>query len=481
MSLRKGLTVLLVMAVSSFAACRTTGIIEQKKTDVKNVIIMIPDGCNGSLPALARLCKGRPLALDGILRGTVKTASGDSVITDSGAAATAIATGHKTDNGCVGVIPTGWKWKLKERIIREYRPVATVLEAARSKQKAIGLVVTCGIMDATPASFVSHCASRTNETEILRQMINLDMDVVFGGGKGFLLPKDLGGYREDGKDLCRTLRKRGYRIIETRDELRTLDTGKVWGLFATNSFVSALDAAELGLPQPTPVEMTAKAIELLSRSTNGFCLVIEGSQIDWACHGADPVYAVTEFLAFDEAVGFALDFAANEGRDNTLLLCCPDHGTGGLSIGNTHARQGLKRENSTERLANARFTIGGLCDRIGTNRSRGRLWRAIQQWWDINASDEDIREVRRLADNGRGLGLAISDVIAGRYMGVGWTTGSHTGEDVPLWAYGPGAPSGLIDNTDIGRIAAEAMGVDLEMLTNRLFPCDGVTSKTELR
>jgi alkaline phosphatase len=443
---------------------------EEAKPAVRNVIVMVPDGCDLTIPVVARWMKGSPLALDGIVRGLVKTASRNAVITDSAASATAYATGHKTDNGCISVVPAGVKQTGTNAPVKVYRPVATVLEAARSRKKATGLVVTCTVSHATPAAFAAHSDSRGAEADIIEQMVKGDLDVVFGGGLGLLMPSSQGGKRADGKDLLQTLAERGYRLLQRRAELDSIEALKVWGLFARNAFAPAIDAVALGVQQPTLPEMTKKAIELLAKAPNGFFLMVEGSQVDWGSHAGDVVYAVTEFLAFDEAVKVALDFAQGPGRDNTLLIVCPDHGTGGLSLGATAARELPPPGGMKKALQGKRLTVGALRAKIGKEITADRIKSALKEWWALDVADSDCEQIEDAVADGMGLTEALTQVIVPQYLYVGSTSRNHTGEDVVLWSYGPQAPVGLLDNTDIGRVVAAAMGVDLDKLTDELFP-----------
>ncbi|BFH14930.1 hypothetical protein J6TS7_10940 [Paenibacillus dendritiformis] len=144
----------------------------------RNVIFMVPDGFSPAYAASYRLYKGELSAMDSMLAGMVRTYSANSALTDSAAAATAMATGHKTNNGMIGTTPDG-----KQR--------RTILEAAREQGKSTGLVASSSITDATPAAFSSHIASRDEESDIAPQQLE-DADVLLGGGKTFFLPESLG-------------------------------------------------------------------------------------------------------------------------------------------------------------------------------------------------------------------------------------------------------------------------------------------------
>ncbi len=441
---------------------------------VKNVIMMVPDGCSNSIQTLARWKKGDALILDSILVGAVKTYMANSVITGSAAAVTAFATGYKTTSGFLSVGPraedvlTTFEHPGKEM---EYRPLATVLEGAKLQGKSTGLVATSNISHATPAGFACHVDNRNNYNEIMEQMVYENIDVAFGGGKLYLLPKSQGGKRTDEENLLKVLLDRGYQFVETEEEMSKVVSGKVWGLFAEHHMSADIDLPRFSPHQPSLAEMTAKAIELLSQDKDGFFLMVEGSQIDWAGHANDPIYMVTDFLAFDEAVKVAVDFARKDKK--TLILAFPDHNCGALSIGHGATKKPYsetKVEDLISPLKGMKITAGALeYQQIGTDHSYANVSKQIKKWWEINITSEDYREIKELMDKGFPLSYSISEVISKNYTVLGWTSHGHTGEDVPLWAYGPNRPVGLYDNTKLAEITASALGFNLDEINRELF------------
>lgn len=444
------------------------------EVEIKNVIIMVPDGCSQSVQTLARWYSENPLMLDEMAAGLVSTYSTDSVITDSSSAATAFATGYKTTNGFVSVGPSN------ESVLSvleypsedlQYRPLATVLEGSKLEGKATGLVATSRITHATPAAFASHVDNRDNENEIMEQMVYEDIDLVFGGGSRHLVSEAEGGKRTDGENLTEVLLDRGYQYVDSRDEMLNLSSGKVWGLFASSHMAPDIDRSELAPEEPSLSEMTGKAVELLSQDEDGFFLMVEGSQVDWANHANDPVYAVTDFLAFDEAVKVAVDFAEKDGH--TLVLVFPDHNTGGMTIGSNSDSNYTSTtvEDVVSPLKGMNLSSTGLATKIGTDLSPENIKAQLKTWWGIDATDEEITEILELHDNGEGLSLdyAISEVISRNHTVIGWTTHGHCGEDVPLWAYGPAHPSGYMDNTDIAEYVSKEMGFDLNKTSSCLY------------
>jgi alkaline phosphatase len=428
---------------------------------VRNVILLIPDGCSEGVVTLARWYRNGPLALDAIQAGAVRTYSADQVITDSAAAATAYATGVKTVNGAIGVAapqdapfrPAGVRWG-------SYQPLATVLEAARRGGRAVGLVATCHMAEATPAAFASHSVARKERDDLILQLAHQNLDVVFGGGAAALSPAG-------GPDLRALLQRRGYAWAATRDELTRLNTGRAWGLFAAESLTPELDRPTFAPNEPTLAEMTRQAITLLSRDADGFFLMVEGSQIDWACHANDPAMAVTEFLAFDDAVGVALAFAAADRR--TLVLACPDHDTGGLAIGARGRPKPKSIDDLAAPLRQMRLSAFGLERKLDGSRNPAEVTAQVEAWWNIRMTSVEAAAITNAIARGQRPAYAIGETVSRGHLPVVWATSDHTATDVPLWSFGPARPTGVLDNTDVAGVIARALEVDLAAATDALF------------
>jgi alkaline phosphatase len=439
----------------------------------RNAILMIPDGCGFSLATLSRWYVGHALALDLMLCGAVRTDATNSIITESAAAATAFATGHKTSVGQLGIGPTHAGQPDVVPVMfdsLQSRPLATLLEAARRNGKSTGLVATCAFEHATPAAFAAHVPDRDDFDEIARQMAHQKIDVVFGGGLGWLLPASQGGRRADDADLTRVLAERDCRLIRTGAELAVAGAAPVWGLFADEHLHPAADRIRQAPIEPSLAEMTAKAISLLACDSSGFFLMVEGSQVDWAGHANDPFYAVTEFLAFDSAVRVAQDFAARDGR--TLVVACSDHNCGGLTIGSATSPMNYDSTSPGDLfdpLRRMRLTSTGLVRELGVDISPENIRRQVRQWWGVALPDSELSFILRRRQQGLDLENALAEDFSSNHSILGWTSRGHTGEDVPLWASGPGHPTGLLDNTGVARAIADALGLDLDAATRELF------------
>ncbi|MBD3366845.1 MAG: alkaline phosphatase [Candidatus Eisenbacteria bacterium] len=278
----------------------------------KNIILMIGDGMAASHITAARVHAGE-LNMERLPSGGLQwTFAANTLVTDSAASGTAIATGHKTYNGAISVT-------------EDRRPVTTVLEHAEARGMATGLVATCSITHATPAVFAAHVDDRSMDNAIALQMAEAGVEVLFGGGWAYFTPSTTpGGAREDGRDLIAEM-ERWTTVVRSAEDFRALgDVESAVGLFAR------AHPGVASVRDPSLVELTAKALEILSSDPDGFFLMVEGSQIDWAGHENDAAYMIDEMMDFDAAVGAAVDFAEGDGR--TLVIVTADHECGGLTV-----------------------------------------------------------------------------------------------------------------------------------------------------
>ncbi|MGE7869411.1 alkaline phosphatase [Bacillus paramycoides] len=434
----------------------------------KNVIIMVMDGTSSSVITLARWYKGAPLALDQIVSGGVRTYSAESAITDSAPAATALATGNKSNSGYVGVLPSVVNSPGLEPVKEEckFRPVANVLEGAKRSGRATGIIATSEIQHATPASFSVHHANRKNFEVLGEQQVYQNIDVVLGGGKAALLPPTSSGIRKDNEDLVKVIQDKGYDFVETKDTLLNSKSNKIWGSFSSNALAFDMDRAATNPEQPTLSQMTEKAIQTLSKDKDGFFLFVEGSKADWAAHVNDPIGMISDVLAFDDAVTATLEFAKKD--RNTMVIALTDHGNSGLSIGNSNTTKGYDTTPVSAfitPLKKAKMTLEGATNKLKDDLSNIKEVAALYGLDNLtNNESEKLKAAQKKAD----VGPILTTLLANR-ANLGFTTGGHTGEDVFLYSYGPQKPYGLVQNTDIAKTMARAMGFQLGDITKKLF------------
>jgi alkaline phosphatase len=161
-------------------------------------------------------------------------------------------------------------------------------------------------------------------SRIAEGLLENKINVMFGGGRESFLPKsDANSKREDERDLISEAKGAGYSYIQDSEELKSARGPFVLGLFQAGGLTTRA-------PEPSLAELTEKAIEILSKERKGFFLMVEGSQIDWACHAGNAGNTVRQTLLFDEAVKSAIDFAMKD--KETLIVVTADHETGGLIV-----------------------------------------------------------------------------------------------------------------------------------------------------
>jgi alkaline phosphatase len=282
---------------------------KQKKTAKlpRNIILMIGDGM-GTAQVYAALTakKGQLNMAHCPYSGFVKTNSADNYITDSGAGATAYATGQKTNNGYVSIGTDG-------------KVLPTILETAEKYGLSTGLVATCAITHATPAAFIAHTPNRDKYEDIAKYFLHTDIDVFIGGGRNNF------DHRADSLNLLDSLRKHGYRVAANLNDVDIKNTPKLAALLAPGHLQKESEGRGDMLSKASIMALT-----ILKRNKTGLFMMIEGSQIDWGGHDQNKDYVVSETVDFDNAVGTVLDFAAKNGE--TLVIITADHETGGFAL-----------------------------------------------------------------------------------------------------------------------------------------------------
>lgn len=416
-----------------------TGWVEKENKKIENVIYMIPDGFNADYATNYRMYKGENAIWDQHLKGMYTTHSANSNITDSAAAGTAMATGEKTNNGMISVDTEG-------------NELETILEASQQEDMSTGLVATSTITHATPAVFASHVDNRDDETEIAKQMVANEVDVLLGGGKNNFLPESEGGNQVE-VNLLEQAREQGYEFIETRDALQKnididVERGdKLLGLFADDALSPEMHRTDT--EEPSLADMTESAIDVLEEDKDGFFLMVEGSQIDWAGHANDAAWAMNEVEAFEEAVEKAIEFAEKDGK--TLVVIGGDHETGGMTVGANGSSDA-----NPELLKNVTATGDHMASKL--NKERSNANEVIETYTDFELTKKEARKIQQ-ADN---TANAINSIISDR-ASIGWTSSNHTGVANVVYAYGPKSDqfSGFHDNTDLPKIITDAADIKL--------------------
>jgi len=412
----------------------------------RNVVFLLGDGMGFAQVKAYRMYADdpatdiiEPLLIDGLLTGAVST---DSIrmdcekadgpctrdpygITDSASSATAYATGRDTLIGRLSMSPSG-------------QIMTTILEAASAHGKSTGLVATSQITHASPAAFGAHVESRGQYTDIANQYFDNQtdgkpiIDVMLGGG--------LADMQREDRDLVSEFRSAGYEVALNSTEMQAMKGDRLLGLFAPSGMPRAWDRGETA---PALADMTRVALDALNRNQQGFFLMIEGSQIDWAAHGESVAGVVSEMEDFIAAVRVALDFARNNG--DTLVVIAADHETGGMSLG----REGIYSWNPRPLRAMKATPIAMTEHYLAGEEDLAEIV-AANVAFELSA--EEIEALNATPREEQAVYDAIAAVFNERTH-TGWSSGGHTGVDVPLYAYGPGSERfrGVMQNEAVGR------------------------------
>ena len=278
----------------------------------KNIILLIGDGMGLTQISAGLYSNHNHLNLEQFpITGLIKTNAYKRLITDSGAAATSFACGCKTYNGAIGVN------KNKKNCL-------SILEQASQNGLATGLIASSSITHATPASFIAHVPDRSDMEGIAPFFLQTKLDLLIGGGLNYFRKR-----RSDTKNLYQEMLDAGYEMGNYTEN--KLSNYKPAGdrPFAWFSADEEPESVENGRDYlPLAAELAGPFLK--KRSTKGFFLMLEGSQIDWACHKNNGPYAIKEMLDFDAAIGAILKFAEADGE--TLVIVTADHETGGMAI-----------------------------------------------------------------------------------------------------------------------------------------------------
>lgn len=401
--------------------------------------------------------------------GSATTFDSTSFCPDSASTATSLSTGYKTLSG---VLNMDEKKEIKYETISE--------KLKKQLGYKIGIVSSVSIDHATPAAFYAHQPSRGNYYDIGVELVNSGFDY-FGGG-GFIQPKGKDG---DKQDLFELAKAKGYSVANTKNDILALS--------ADNKKVIAINP-ELDNSQALPYDMdrasgtlsladfTRKGIDVLFNET-GFFMMVEGGKIDWACHANDAMASIDDTIAFDKAVQEAVNFYEKY-PDDTLIIVTGDHETGGLTIGysatgySTYldilSEQSMSyyafdatianyRKNKTDfatALKDIKANFGLVAKKNSDANTNAKLvltdyeYSKLEEAYKVSMIDSKERklndEEKVLYGSYEPLSVTLTHILNNK-AGIGWTSYSHTGVPVAVFAKGLGenAFNGYYDNTDI--------------------------------
>ncbi len=384
-----------------------------QKENAKYVFYFIGDGMGFSHIALAEAYQAakegkigsEPLCFTQFpAMGMATTYSASNMITCSSAAGTALATGFKTNNGMLGVTP-------------DTAALSSIADVAHNSGYKVGIMTSVTIDHATPASFYANSAARNDYYTIAAQLPESGFE--FFGGGGF------GGIAKQGerRPLYDIVAEKGYTVAFGTDDYnaKRADAQKIIYFQDSVKAQNVLPYSfERGEDDLSLAEVVKAAVEFLDND-KGFFIMAEGGQIDWAAHANDVTNTIHETIDFDEAIKVAYEFYLKH-PDETLIVVTADHETGGLTLGRNKGYV---------------YDLSLVPDR--------KLKMSTEERANVNNYME-----RTPADS---LSKAAK---------IGWTTSSHTGGAVPVFAIGAGSKefAGRMDNTDIPAKIALAMGLE---------------------
>jgi len=428
----------------------------------KYIILFIGDGMSVPQRMVAEtysLQSGRGrLAINAMpMQGTTTTNSSNAIITDSAAAATAIACGEKTVNGRLGLDPTG------------ERRLQSVAELAKERGKKVGIITSVTINHATPAGFYAHRKSRGELYGIGLDLVASGFDFFGGGGLADMFndqkAKDYQG------NIYELAEKAGYKVIrEDKAAFEALQPGMgkvfVVGKEGTLPYMIDYDASTFELS-----ELTAKAIAMLEDSPTGFFLMVESGKIDYAGHANDAAANLKEVLVLDKSVKCALDFQAKH-PDETLVVVTGDHETGAMSMGFAGTGGQLR----LQLLDNQKCSVGVFDEKLKAAQKNNENFSfedakaMLTEYFGFDFTNQKspmfVKEetVKKMEQAFKGeldkttLPAVARQTISG-LAGVSWASGGHSALPVLTTAKGVGAEifEGSLDNTDISKKLKELL------------------------
>ena len=424
----------------------------------RNIIILFADGATASQYEFGRYTSEKlrqePFAVTDTVMSKghsqlMSTESANYFVTDSAAAASAMSTGYKVNNGVISVKPDG-------------AMPDTLMKVAKANRKRIGLITTAPIYDASPAAFSVHAKNRRDSESIVNQYVDLSPDVLMGGGFDFFLPKsEPGGKRLDGKNIVNEFKKNGYQFVSKPNELDVIQSPKLLGLFAAEDIAFEIDRDST--EAPNLAQMLTAALKVLSlpstkkSSNTGFLLFAENENTDSAGHQNDVAALMRDLWAFDDAVKVALEFQKK--NPDTLVVVTGDHETGGFSP--TYGRKNLSPAGSTnylnvnlselKQIASFKMSLKEFSERFRAKAKEGLnaveldsyLSSLLQENFPGIELDSDLRKsILSQSQFGANFNYLPSNILAqaiARQTGFHWASSGHTPAPITVAAIGPGA------------------------------------------
>jgi alkaline phosphatase len=439
--------------------------LDLKDGQAKNIIFMVSDGMSaGTLnmtDMLLRRKEGRAsnwISLyeqNRVKRAFMDTASANSLITDSAAASSSWGGGKRVNNGSLNTNADG----------SENTPIWRKFKAAG---KSAGCVTTVPITHATPAGFCVSSKGRSDQAGIALKYLASGFDVLLGGGLEFFSPS----LREDKDDVFKKYRDASYTVLRNKKDLVHAATAdnKLIGVFNQDGLPYTLDRAnDASLMEriPTLSEMTATAINKLSKNPKGFVLQVEAGKVDWAAHANDIGALLYDQIAFDDAIKVVLDFA--EKSKDTLVVITTDHGNA-----NPGLFYGAKANQNFDKIQTFKHTNEWILSGVDKNTSTSTLIEKIAEAQGYSITKGEalavLKHYQTLDEKGiynpRSLPYRELAQLQTTYTSVGWGSMDHSADYVELAMLGPGSEllNPFVRNFELHNLMLKAAGLTVESM-----------------
>ena len=398
------------------------------------------------------------------------------LVIDSACSATQIATGQQSLPGAIGVNAEGYSAK-------------SIFELAKEKGLSTGLVTDTRVTHATPASFAAHQASRKKEHDIALQLLKSDTDVLLSAGiNHFLSQKNLNEYtslpifytpkRKDGRDLLKLAKEEDYELVFSKNDFSKIKSPKVLGLFTAHEMPDGIwYTSNKQNPQriiPTLKEMSEFALNKLSQNEEGFVLLVEAGQIDWAGHRNDAGLLLHQMLEANETLNFLVDWVQK--RKDTSIVVTADHETGGFNLtynklkkiklpevkgphykGKYKTKTNYLEHSVLDKLYEQKLSIADMIsifeNHPGEVTDADKLKMILSQNSSWNITDEDVQKILKSGEwankkpysflapahyyNPLYLKIGAITKVFGPQTGVSFSTSGHTASPIPVFALSP--------------------------------------------
>ncbi|RZJ64373.1 MAG: alkaline phosphatase [Flavobacterium sp.] len=433
-----------------------------KNKKAKNIIFMVSDGMSTGTLNMADLYSNRVLGKSSewmqlykdnrVSRALMDTASASSIVTDSSAGSSSWGGGFRVPNGALNVGANG----------EQYLPI---LQKFKKSGKMVGCVTTVPITHATPAGFCVNSASRNSQEDIASQYLELNFDVMMGGGAQYFASDK----RKDKKDMYAAFQAKGYQVAKNRDDMMKASSGKpILGVFADDGLPYYTDRnsdSEIKKQIPSLAEMTQKAIDRMKSHPKGFVMQVESGKTDWAAHANDIAGLIHEQLQFDEAIRVAMEFAAKD--KETLVIITTDHGNA-----NPGVIYGKDANKNFDNLQKFTKTNEWLLNEIKPDFTTSKVKELVQfaNGWEI--SEDDAKTLLTFYDglhkedgglyNYKKLPFKAYSEMQKKVDSIGWISMDHSADYVELAMFGPGSEllKPFVKNTDLHYLMLQASEVE---------------------